>query len=523
MTKIQLLALAGLGCGNNEYGMSDLFVPNEETPVLSIEPNEVFFDDTHTDEQSVEWLTLTSAGGAAVEVDALRVEGPAIFMVEDDDFHLMLHPGESYELPVYFAPGDDLDLPAFHDPGGDVESATLHISSNDADGPWHLVPLHGAGMYPHLVVQPNPYDYGKVYLDCGWEKTFTLGNTGQVELIIEEIAASLGDFDITQGPTLPIELEPGETAELTMLFAPTSPGNVENELLFTTNEPRGSDEFTQSAEGSDENFIVDTWRQPDGAWEMSDILFYVDTSGSMGDDHKNLVSNFSQFTELLDDVLNDYQIMIVTEDSGCHNMDVITPATSDPFSIFQSAIYNGGGALKEAGLSSARNALQQTGSGQCNQGFGREGAKVMPVLISDEPEQSSATWSQLTAEIVALEPNASISAIAGPVPVGCRTASPGTGYYEASWATGGLFISICEPDWGNHLQELAILATAEPHKTFFLSSQPVDKETIAVTVDFVENGDWSYDEAENAVRFPAELVPEPLSWVEISYYLECDD
>ena len=93
---------------------------------------------------------------------------------------------------------------------------------------------------------------------------------------------------------------------------------------------------------------------------------------------------------------------------------------------------------------------------------------------------------------------------------------------EATTATGGLFISICEVDWGTHLQDLAVLATAEPHKSFVLSGRPVIEETIVVTVDDEENYDWTIDEAENAVQFPGELAPEPLSWVEISYQLGCD-
>jgi hypothetical protein len=517
LTAVLLLA----GC--QEYGMNGLLPEQESIPILRIEPTELYFDDTHHEERSQKWLLISNDGGAALEIDGLRVQGSAIFSVEDEDLHLMIEPGESYELPVFFVPGDDLDLPAFFEPGGDIEHATLEIKSNDRYGPWHQVPLQGAGLYPLLEVDPNPYDYGEVLFDCSWEKTFTLSNAGRAALTIDEVAASGWDFSITDLPDLPMELAPGETAELVLLFAPTVTQDVENELEFVTNEPRGSGTFTQYAAGSNENHIVDSWRQPDGAWEMSDILFYVDQSGSMGDDQENLANNFSLFTTTMNEVLNDYQIIVVTDDSGCHNLEVITPSTVNPGEVFHQAVSGGGGSLTEAGLSVARNALQQTGSGACNEGFGREGAKVMPVLISDEPEQSDAIWSQLTDEIVVLEPSASISAIAGPVPYGCRTASAGTGYWEATWATGGLFLSICDRDWGTNLQNLAVLATAEPHKTFVLSSQPVVKESIVVTVDFVENWDWSFDEDENAVRFSADLAPQPLSWVEIEYDLTCAD
>ncbi len=160
---------------------------------------------------------------------------------------------------------------------------------------------------------------------------------------------------------------------------------------------------------------------------MSDILFYVDQSGSMGDDRQDLTDNFERFVDIMDEVLNDYQIIVATKDDGCHNGTFITPSTVNPQQEFYNAAFGRAGQLTEAGLSIALHALQQTGSGDCNEGFGRDEAKVMPVLVSDEPEQSQASWTQLVSDIVALEPTTSISAIAGPVPMGCRTAAPGTG------------------------------------------------------------------------------------------------
>ena len=44
------------------------------------------------------------------------------------------------------------------------------------------------------------------------------------------------------------------------------------------------------------------------------------------------------------------------------------------------------------------------------------------------------------------------------VPDGCDSADPGFGYYEATTLTGGLFLSICNNDWGPTLTSLAELA-----------------------------------------------------------------
>jgi hypothetical protein len=518
-----MASLLATGC--SDYGFGTVLDGENGAPILSIEPTELFFDDTHHEGLVEEVLTLGNIGDAAVEIEGLHVRGASVFYVlEDEDFNLMLAPGDGYELPVYFEPGASMDISAFVPPEGDLEHATIEILANDADGPWHQVPLQGSGLYPVLELDPDPYDFGEVLFGCGWEKRFTMSNAGEALLRIESMDHSGRDFVLTEAPEFPMELEPGETDVLAIWFEPTITDELTSVLSFETNEPRSDGLFEHTARGTDRNTHIDTWRQPDGAWEMSDILFFVDQSGSMVNDKTNLVTNFTHFVESMEGMLNDYQIIVVTDDNGCHSGEVITPATTAPMLTFYNAaqVFTPG-SLTEAGLSIARNALQNTGGGQCNQGFGREGAKVMLVLISDEPEQSEATWEQLTSEIVALEPTTSISAIAGPKPFGCPTAEPGHGYVEATAATGGLFQSICEPDWGDLLDNLAVLAAAEPHKVFELSARPARKESIVVTVDGAETWDWSFDEEDNAVRFAAEDAPEPLSWIEINYDLGCDE
>jgi hypothetical protein len=504
------VALLVLATGCPDYGFSDHRDDPEPLSILLIEPDPLYFGEVAQESRAQESLTLSNLGDASLLIEGLQVRGSATFSVEDEGFQAWIAPGESLELPVYYEPGTDLD------------EGSLEITSDDLYGPIHEVQLEGVGLFPELVVDPDPYDFGEVVILCGWEKTFTLQNVGQALLRITGIAHSGDGFELTDVPPLPIEIEPEQSAELTLLFNPELTGQTTGSLVFETNEPWVTESSEQTGEGIDPNTIVESWRQPDGPWEMSDILFYVDQSGSMGNDQANLSSNFGQFIGTLDEYISDYQIMVSTKDDGCHNGSIITPETTNADTVFSSAVRGSGGGDTERGLTIAREALERTGSGQCNEGFVRDGAKVMPILVSDEPEQSRSTWTDMVEEIVALAPTASISAIAGPVPGGCSTAGAGYGYYEASVATGGLFFSICDSDWGSNLQDLAVLATAAPFEVFPLTGRPVRVDSIVVSVDEVQNHDWIWDEEDNAVVFPSELIPEPLSWVEISYDLGCD-
>ena len=496
--------------GCPDYGFRDGNEQPDPWPILQIEPSELNFGEVAQEGRAEELLVLSNVGDASLLIEGVRVRDSATFSVE----------GEG--LQVWLAPGESLDLPVFYEPGSPLDEGTLEITSADLYGPLHEVSLLGSGLYPLLGVDPDPYDFGDVVLRCGWEKTFTVQNLGEALLRISGVVHSGDGFALTEVPPLPVELEPDESIEITLLFDPERTGTESGNLSFETNEPLGSGLFEQTGSGIDPNTIVQTWRQPDGPWERSDILFYVDQSGSMDDNQDNLSSNFDQFIGTLDEFLSDYQIMVSTRDEGCHNREIITAETPDAESVFTSAVRGGKGSFTEAGLTIAREALARTGGGECNEGFGRDDAKVMLILVSDEPEQSRSTWSTMMGEILALEPTASISAIAGDVPGGCATASAGYGYFEASMATGGLFLSICDDDWGSNLQELAVLASAAPMEVFPLTGRPVRLSSIVVTVDGVENYDWSYDEDGNAVVFPTELMPVPLSWVEISYDLGCD-
>ncbi len=502
------LLLLASGC--QDYGFRNNQEDPEALPILLIEPNPLYFGQVEQEERAEEALTLSNLGDASLLIEGLQVRGSATFSVQDEGFQAWIAPGESLELPVFYEPGSDLD------------EGSLEITSDDLYGPIHEVDLQGEGLFPELLVDPDPYDYGEVVILCGWEKTFTLSNVGQALLRISGVAHSGDGFELTDVPPLPLELEPEQSAELTLLFNPAVTGEATGTLLFETNEPWVTQSYDQTGEGIAPNTIVEGWHQPDGPWEMSDILFYVDQSGSMSDDQGNLSANFDQFIATLDEYISDYQIMVSTKDDGCHNGQIITPQTTDAASVFSSAVRGQGGWYTEAGLTITRAALQGTGAGGCNDGFARDGAKVMPILVSDEPEQSRENWETMVEDIVTLAPTASISAIAGDVPGGCRTASAGYGYYESSVATGGLFLSICDTDWGSNLQDLAVLATAAPFEVFPLTGRPVRVESIVVTVDELRNLDWTWDEEGNAVVFPPELIPEPLSWVEISYDLGCD-
>ena len=75
-----------------------------------------------------------------------------------------------------------------------------------------------------------------------------------------------------------------------------------------------------------------------------------------------------------------------------------------------------------------------------------------------------------------------------------------TGFYEATVATGGLFLSICSTDWGAHLQALAEGSTTDL-SSFELTDWPVP-ETIIVRLDGLQTTvGWEYNPTDNSIDF----------------------
>ena len=203
-------------------------------------------------------------------------------------------------------------------------------------------------------------------------------------------------------------------------------------------------------------------------------------------------------------------------------------AESTYSALFTSAVSSGGGGHTESLLTVAANAIENTDSGECNSGFLRPDAMLHLILVSDEPEQSAYTsgqsWDDLTQQIIDKKGSSGmvrISAIAGPVPSGCGSADPGSGYSEAVAATGGVFLSICS-DWASP-SNLSQLAEASVNQDTFVLTRAAAVDTIVVYVNGQLRSDWDYDASGNSVSVNGG-VPTEGDTVEISYSVlaNCD-
>ena len=88
-----------------------------------------------------------------------------------------------------------------------------------------------------IAADTNVYDFGKIYTDSTGYRQITISNTGELDLIINEVdVSSLPDvYTITNLPELPYTLSPGSNLNLNMEFKPKAETEYTGNLIVKSN------------------------------------------------------------------------------------------------------------------------------------------------------------------------------------------------------------------------------------------------------------------------------------------------
>lgn len=499
-TGFAVLALGVMGCSEHEvWGIDhDVSAPGA---MIEVVPSVLDFGSLPQGKASEKWVTVTNVGKNELVVEDLRISGLSSFVLLDEEPSFRLPPGAFKDIALRFTPEQPKD-----------NTGLLTVYSNDP-AQWAVeVPLLGDGAIAELQINPNPMDFGYEYIGCTDEQNVELRNVGGDELIIQDIEYT-GDATLAVSgkgiPSLPMSLQPGEFASLQVQFAPDAEETFVGKLNVQSNDPRGWVSATQLGDGEYIDVVQDHFLVPEAP--PVDILFAVDQSCSMDDDNSRLASNFSKFISTISTVTSNWRIGVVTKNDGCFKYGYLDETTSSYTAKFNNSVLaDDGGTNTERLLTLSRDALWKTASGRCNSGFLRSSALLHVIMVSDEPEQSSTSWSTLVSQIQGYKSNpddVKLSAVAGDYPSGCSTAAPGAGYYQAVSATGGEYLSICDTNWAKHVETLAAASIEGLHE-YPLSDASPDPDSIVVYVDGkVWKGKWTYDGKRNQVILGSE-VPE---------------
>jgi hypothetical protein len=343
-------------------------------------------------------------------------------------------------------------------------------------------------------------------------------------------------------------------------------------------DPIPGSEVNPRVETSNLTLVSDTSVQT--ANSKVDILWVVDSSGSMREEQNYLGQNFSSFINQLRRSNSDFQVGVTTTDvcdsinpsqvplavRYCPTVDrtsqthlkgslvgepgkrVLTRDFADLTARFVNYANVGiSGSGFEHGLTAAKMAITKSINGK-NEGLIRPDAFLAVIVVSDEEDdgiglgmtdtysgynytQMGMTSYRYTSDDMIRDTLAvkgagrfSVSTITGTrLANGSMCSSPhsqrpeeGTQYISAARKTGGIIQSICDTNWSASLSSIGQDIAAQSSQ-IVLSRVPY-VSSIKVTVNGTLSLNWTFNAGNNAIKFDTGTMPPAGASILIQYY-----
>ena len=179
-------------------------------------------------------LTISNPGQDAIQISSIKRAGAsgAEFVVNA--------PAQPFTIPA----GDFRTVTIAFQPAGEgLRRGTLEITSNSCTQPKLNVTLVGTGVFPNVVVEPNPIDVGSSPVGkAGKPTAITVSNEGAAELkitAVQIIGADAADFVLTGLPPVPKTLLAGESFVFSIRMKATAEGLRLATINVLSDDPDG--------------------------------------------------------------------------------------------------------------------------------------------------------------------------------------------------------------------------------------------------------------------------------------------
>ena len=277
--------------------------------------------------------------------------------------------------------------------------------------------------------------------------------------------------------------------------------------------------------------------------KTADVLWVVDTSGSMDKRRAQLAAQIPTFVTALNQTGLDYQMAMITMDlsaSGGHG-NLLAQTGTDP--ILKKSTPNLAAVLAERfidanngspvnqGEAAMQLALTKNSASWKTQGFLRPNSLLVLVMLSDQEDASPD--GDYTGYLDALRPPLAsgerswVAQFMGVLPndPACQTSdwgfsSPGRRFMALAEASGGASESICDADFSRALTNVKS-RILEVVTEYFFDGTPV-VSSISVNVDGIsvpsdEMNGWTYNTTRNSILFHGSAIPKPGASIKVNF------
>ncbi len=236
---ILFVPLFAIACAP-DYGIDALKKDEDGGPQIEVDPTALFFGTGEAGAEIAQAFTITSVGDIVASITDVQIDGAEFAVTSFDAGRL--------------EPGDSMDVVVTYTATGEEDFGEAAVLSDDADSP-HIVTLNGGGLMPELTIEPDAYDYGFVLVGESAEADFALRNTGGATLEVTALSLTESVFSYTASD-LPILLEPGDDATVTVTFTPDDSEAWEGQLQVGSNDPLGMKFATLNGVGAGDQPIA---------------------------------------------------------------------------------------------------------------------------------------------------------------------------------------------------------------------------------------------------------------------------
>lgn len=209
---------------------------------LAAAPSSLSFGQVTIGSNSMLPVVLTNTGTATETLTAFQMTGTG-FSVSGPTLPLNLAGGQSATLNVTFTPKTS-----------GVSSGSVFIP-----GPGLTVPLTGTGSTSvgQLTVAPSTLGFGNVNVGATNTLPSTITATGG-SVTVSSASSTNSQFAIS-GTSFPMTLSSGQSAQVNVVYAPTTPGAASATLTFTTSTSTKSSESLSGTGVTATNSVSLSW------------------------------------------------------------------------------------------------------------------------------------------------------------------------------------------------------------------------------------------------------------------------
>jgi hypothetical protein len=488
-------------------------------PLLVIEPSAVDFGAVPIGQTATASVALRNDGDVAIEFDG-GVTSSDVLLV-DDAGPFALEPGDEQVRTVSWT-------------ATTIYGLNEHLDFVVGDVPAARVPVTGSSSWGALEVSTSPINFPRTNVGCEAWVDLTVRNEGTGPEALTAIAVTDPAFFVTSPEgaelDLPLTVDARSEQVVRLHFVPAAAEPSDGTLVIESELTPAFAAIDLHGEGRPVQLDTRTWTvEHDEA--VTGILNV--NEGVVNDEYgfaDRWVEFLPVFLESLLEAPEAFRFAIVMNENGQVHGHV--PYIDESFSLED--------AIAAADLmveGASQHGDNDLGLETCFQGMLAAGEWLLDgspwsdsnlnlVVVNFDVEQSPSDAAYYVDQYLEYKDagDLAVHGIAGDVPSGCNLAgakkwfaAPSVNLRDATVATGGAFLSICDSDWTRLARTLAWRFTAP----YVLDGAPwITSIEVFVDGDPVSSG-WSYDDATHEITFDEGSAPDEGAELRVDY-ARCD-